>query len=111
MRQLDAPPYFTFHYINSFETPDGAALVFDMTDFGDPAIINSFMLDNLRSHAAPLPLCSIMCTRRPPPRAHCYSMHAMAENLRKTNIFFWLHGHHPAATVSLKVYKDMEYQF
>ena len=24
VRQLDAPPYFTFHYINSFETPDGA---------------------------------------------------------------------------------------
>ena len=58
--QVDAPPYFTFHYINSFETPDGAALCFDLSDFGDPAIINSFLLDNLRQHCVPLPLCSVM---------------------------------------------------
>lgn len=47
----------------------GAALCFDLSDFGDPAILNSFLLDNLRAHSVPLPLCSVMCA--PPPGAHC----------------------------------------
>lgn len=29
VRKLDAPPFFTFHYINAFETADGSAMCVD----------------------------------------------------------------------------------
>ena len=33
-RKLKAPPYFTFHYVNAFETEDGSALCFDFARCG-----------------------------------------------------------------------------
>ena len=50
MKQIDAPAYFTFHYINSFETPDGKALCIDFSQFEDPGFLNGLYLDNLRQH-------------------------------------------------------------
>ncbi|EIE20145.1 carotenoid oxygenase [Coccomyxa subellipsoidea C-169] len=52
--QFDAPPYFTFHYINSFETADGASLCFDFSRFEDPDFMNRLMLDNLRGNKRPI---------------------------------------------------------
>ena len=50
VKQIDAPAYFTFHYINSFETPDGKALCIDFSHFDDPSFLNGLYLDNLRQH-------------------------------------------------------------
>jgi carotenoid cleavage dioxygenase-like enzyme len=52
--QFDAPPYFTFHYINSFETADGSSLCFDFSNFETPDFINGLMLDNLRGNKLPV---------------------------------------------------------
>lgn len=52
--QFDAPPYFTFHYINSFETADGSALCFDFSKFDDPDFLNKLVLDNLRGNKQPI---------------------------------------------------------
>ena len=52
--QFDAPPYFAFHYINTFETADGSSLCFDFGDFGDPEIVRSLSFDNIRSIQRPL---------------------------------------------------------
>ena len=53
-KEFDAPAYFTFHYINSFETPDGKFLCFDFSHFEDPGFLNGLYLDNLRQHMQPV---------------------------------------------------------
>ena len=53
-KQIDAPAYFTFHYINSFETADGKSLCFDFSHFEDPSFLNGLYLDNLRQHKQPV---------------------------------------------------------
>lgn len=60
MRSFDAPPYFTFHYINAFETADGSALCFDVSKFGDPEFLNGLYLENTRSHKRPIAASPIM---------------------------------------------------
>lgn len=53
-KEFDAPAYFTFHYINTFESPDGKFLCFDFSHFEDPGFLNGLYLDNLRQHKQPV---------------------------------------------------------
>ena len=57
--QFDAPPYMTFHYINSYETADGSSLCFDFSKL-DPSFLNALMLDNLRGNTRPLTASPVM---------------------------------------------------
>jgi carotenoid cleavage dioxygenase-like enzyme len=61
VRQFDAPPYFTFHYLNAFETADGSALCFDVPVFEDPSFLNGLFLDNLREHKRPIASSPLKC--------------------------------------------------
>jgi carotenoid cleavage dioxygenase-like enzyme len=54
-KEFDAPAFFTFHYINTFESTDGKFLCFDFSHFEDPGFLNGYYLDNLRQHMQPAP--------------------------------------------------------
>ena len=61
VRVFEAPPFFTFHYINSFETSDGSALCFDFAQFNDPATLNKLNLEPLRTNSQCLDPSPVMC--------------------------------------------------
>jgi len=44
-----APPFFAFHYGNTFVSEDGSKLCFDVSLYKDPEIINDLSLDKLRA--------------------------------------------------------------
>ncbi|KAK9831473.1 hypothetical protein WJX81_008489 [Elliptochloris bilobata] len=52
VRTFDAPAYFTFHYLNAFESADGRSLCFDFPWFEDPIMLNNLYLDVMRSNGS-----------------------------------------------------------
>ena len=50
IRHVKAPPYFTFHYINAYETEDGSEIHIDFSNFETPEMLNSMYLSNLRNN-------------------------------------------------------------
>ena len=54
IRHVKAPPYFTFHYINAYETEDGSNIHIDFGNFETPEMLNSMYLANLRHNERPV---------------------------------------------------------
>lgn len=54
IRHVRAPSYFTFHYINAYETDDGSSIHIDFGNFQDPEMLNGLYLSNIRSNARPI---------------------------------------------------------
>ena len=54
IRHVKAPSYFTFHYINAYETEDGKSIHMDFSDFGQPEMLNGLYLDALRNNKYPV---------------------------------------------------------
>lgn len=46
---FSSPPFFAFHYGNTFLSKDGSKLCFDVSLYKDPQIINDLSLDKLRT--------------------------------------------------------------
>ena len=73
IRHVKAPPYFTFHYINAFETEDGSNIHIDISNFETPEMLNGRYLANLRENKKPVEkspltyaLLRPVCTFSPP---------------------------------------------
>lgn len=49
VRTFDAPNYFTFHYINAFETQDGKSFCFDVACGENPDILANLGIEAMRS--------------------------------------------------------------
>lgn len=49
VRTFHAPTYFTFHYMNAFESADGSKIHIDVSHYKDPEILNNLRLANMRS--------------------------------------------------------------
>lgn len=54
IRHVKAPAYFTFHYINAYETEDGSSIHIDFGNFKEPEMLNSMYLDHMRSSTRPI---------------------------------------------------------
>ena len=59
IRHIKAPSYFTFHYVNAYETKDGSSIEIDFGNFEQPDVLNDYYLSNMREmknqvKAAPL---------------------------------------------------------
>ena len=49
IRHVKAPSYFTFHYINAYETEDGSSINIDFGNFGQPEMLNAMYLDKMKT--------------------------------------------------------------
>lgn len=54
IRHVRAPAYFTFHYINAYETEDGSNIHIDFGNFADPEMLNGLKLASVRSNERPV---------------------------------------------------------
>jgi carlactone synthase/all-trans-10'-apo-beta-carotenal 13,14-cleaving dioxygenase len=54
IRHVRAPSYFTFHYINAYETEDGSNIHIDFGNFADPQMLNDLKLASVRSNERPV---------------------------------------------------------
>lgn len=54
IRHIRAPTYFTFHYVNAYETEDGSKVHIDFGNFDDPEILNDFYLNRMRDSKTPI---------------------------------------------------------
>jgi hypothetical protein len=50
VRTFSAPAFFTFHYVNAFESADGQQLHMDMGVYDGPEIVNDLYLDRLAAY-------------------------------------------------------------
>lgn len=49
VKTYDAPPFFSFHSCNAFESADGASLHVDLSVYENPDILNELQLEQLRA--------------------------------------------------------------
>jgi carotenoid cleavage dioxygenase-like enzyme len=50
VRTFTAPAFFTFHYVNAFESADGQSLHLDMGMYDGPEVMNDLYLDRLAAY-------------------------------------------------------------
>jgi carlactone synthase/all-trans-10'-apo-beta-carotenal 13,14-cleaving dioxygenase len=54
IKSFDAPAYFTFHYLNAFETADGKSVCFDFANFETPDVMAGLYLEEMRERKRPV---------------------------------------------------------
>lgn len=54
IKKFSAPPYFTYHYLNGFETDDGKSICFDFANFGTPETLKGLYLHEMRESKRPV---------------------------------------------------------
>lgn len=54
VRTFTAPNYFTFHYVNAFESEDGQEINIDFGWYCDPDQLNNLLLAEMRQGTKPI---------------------------------------------------------
>ena len=72
IRHIKAPTYFTFHYVNAYETDDGSTIHIDFGNFDGPDILNDFYLDSMRASNKSIKEAPLVCVR---PALHKLYLH------------------------------------
>ena len=61
VRTFRAPPFFTFHHVNAFESSDGHELYVDMSVYDDPEIMLELGMDKIMGQGTVSQCVLVMC--------------------------------------------------